>query len=48
MKKSIFLIIAVISFLHFINAQSSQWMNYTNGDGMNALAEEDTNMWIGH
>ncbi len=28
-------------------AQNPQWLNYTNGDNINALAEDGNNMWVG-
>jgi ligand-binding sensor domain-containing protein len=47
MKKMIFLLLLFISLTGFINAQTPQWINYTNGDNINALASEGNTMWVG-
>ena len=47
MKKLIFLLITILSITFSTNAQDPQWLNYTNGDCITALAEEGNNMWIG-
>nr|MBC8489071.1 hypothetical protein [Bacteroidota bacterium] len=47
MKKLILLLITVIGIACYTNAQNPQWLNYTNGDNIYALAEEDNNMWVG-
>ena len=47
MKKLTLLLIIIIGITCYTNAQNPQWLNYTNGDNIYALAEENDNMWIG-
>jgi len=47
MKKLTLILIAIIGITFHTNAQNPQWLNYTNGDKVYALAEEGNNMWAG-
>jgi ligand-binding sensor domain-containing protein len=46
-EKLTFLLITIIVFSCYINAQNTQWINYTNGDGIICLADQDSTMWVG-
>ncbi|MCF8345524.1 MAG: T9SS type A sorting domain-containing protein [Bacteroidales bacterium] len=47
MKKLTFIVIMMISMACLINAQNPEWLNFTNGDYITALAEEGNLIWVG-
>jgi len=47
MKKLTLIFIFVTSLTFSIHAQNQQWLNYTHGDAIYALAEEGNDMWVG-
>lgn len=47
MEKLTLILFSIIGILLNSNAQNPQWLNYTNGDNIKALAEEGNNIWVG-
>jgi len=47
MKKNILLLIVLIILAGSVNAQNPQWINYTNGNNITALADAGNCLWIG-
>ncbi|MCK9400613.1 MAG: T9SS type A sorting domain-containing protein [Bacteroidales bacterium] len=47
MKKVFILLVILMYLIVPIYAQNPQWVQYTNGDEVTALAEEGNNMWVG-
>ena len=47
MKKSFLLLIATIGFIGVTITQNPQWKNYTNGDNIKALIEDEYDLWVG-
>ena len=48
MKKITFLLIAMLGISSISNAKkNTQWLNFTNGDNIMALADEGNTLWVG-
>jgi len=47
MKKLTLLLITIIGITCYTKAQNPQWINYTNGDNIQALAIEGNTVWAG-
>jgi len=46
MKKLTLLLLTAFGIVWYTNAQITEWLNYTNGDHIYALAEEGDNIWV--
>jgi hypothetical protein len=45
MKRLFVLLIALVGLILYTNAQENQWVNYTNGDNVRALAIDGNDVW---
>lgn len=47
MKRLFILVIAMTTCICISIAQNPVWMNYTNGETISAIAEDNNSVWIG-
>jgi ligand-binding sensor domain-containing protein len=47
MKKHILHLVIFLNLASLAYAQNPQWLNFTNGDGITAFAEEGEYIWVG-